>query len=127
MALPGPTSVDVSTFFASTEPFEAVSCTDDSIANTVWFKFTPDQTMEVVATTQGSNFPTFIGLYNEPRTPLAGPTGAEATECSQSYWDGARVGPVTLQAGRTYYFQVGTQGNEGGRVHFSLAESVPDP
>ena len=109
-ALPFTASLDVSS--ATLEPDEPQYCgfTD----RTVWYTFTPSETMIVFADPLGS-FSTIVNIFEAFESGI---TGLVPVQCV------VEGGPATFQAqaGKTYYIQVGARVGEVGAVQFSLSK-----
>lgn len=112
-ALPFSDSVDITG--ATTESGEPQFCT---APNSVWYSFTPTFDGAVRADTVGSMFgDTNLIVYQ------AGGSGIGdliMLQCASGEPASFRV-----QAGITYYFQVGTSFSIGGELHLNLQESFP--
>ena len=106
---------DVDTTAASVEAGEPTLCTPPASEKTAWYAYTPSSSGSVSARVTSAPAPTGIAVY----------TGGALTNLSNL---GCQYGfPLTIHvdAGTTYYFQVGTFGQYGGELHFVL--EVPPP
>lgn len=84
--------------------------------HTVWFKFTPDTDMRLMARVRGKKTYAVVSVWTGERGNLT------SVECN----DYRPI--VEAEAGTTYYFMVGTYGNRrGGEIKFRLAEAPPPP
>jgi hypothetical protein len=92
-----------------------------SASRTVWYRFTPETTQFIRADTAGSDFDTALAVYSGTSAD-----SLESLACSDDV-DGlqARV-DVTLEAGTTYYFQVGGFSGDTGSLVFNL-KALPGP
>jgi hypothetical protein len=112
-----PFSAALNTRGATAAPDDpAPSCTGPLNA-TVWFSFTPDETLRVEVDAAGSNYPVHLAAYT-------GSPGALAeAQCSFSLFP-----PISfiVQGGQTYYFMVGTQAFAGGDLNFNVRR-IPPP
>lgn len=115
-------------------PFQAAMATNDATAATddpttchnngsVWFSFTPDHDVVVVADTFGSDYDTVLSAYTGSRgslNPVPGGCSDDAGGTAQSRFQ------LTATAGTTYHFLAGrccgNGGSGGGNLTFSLAE-----
>lgn len=92
-----------------TDPTDVPSCIDSTIpfTNTVWYKFTPTVPTLLQLDTSGSNYDTFIAVYNG--------TPSKTTEigCNQDFFDVLAFLAVELDPqpeNAPYYILVGLQG-----------------
>jgi hypothetical protein len=110
-ALPYVTTVDVRD---ATRADDDPSCR--RTGHTVWFKFTPDTDMRLIARVSGRRVAEWISVWKGERGALS------AVECGD-------YRPIfEAEAGTTYYFMVGTYRNRrGGDIRFRLAEAPPPP
>ncbi len=91
-----------------------------SNTKTVWYRYTPVRTRTIIATTAGSNFDTVIGVY----------TGSSVASLALETCNDDR-GPssvtskvmLTVQAGTTYYFQLGGFSFNSGQLVFRLKKA----
>jgi hypothetical protein len=113
-------------FNATVDITEATNESDEpqncySMPNTVWYSFTPTETILVRADTQGSIISNNLNVYKASGSGIFGlnlvPSG-----CTAYY------GPVTFlaEAGQTYYLQAGGINGEVGTVKVNL-EQIPPP
>ena len=102
---------------ATTEPNEQQWCA--LMERTVWYSFTPAETMLVQADTEGSSVASQMTIY---RAFGPGIGGLSVIACPGTF------NPVTLilEAGQTYYFQVGATDGQTGDIQIHL-EPVPPP
>ena len=117
------TSADVVTslpFSTTTDISDATSESNESqycyfMERTVWYSFTPAETMRVHADTFGSGINGNVTIF---RAAGPGISDLQFLNCS-----GPSSSPIfTAEAGLTYYFQVGAAFGEMGNVQFNLAE-----
>jgi 5-hydroxyisourate hydrolase-like protein (transthyretin family) len=111
-AIPFAATLDVSE--ATLEANEPQNCTPSD--RTVWYSFVPSATMTLVADARlGSG-----GTINIYRATGSGITSLEPVQCVSS------GGAITflVEAGQTYYLQVGAPAGEPGNVQFSLSQLV---
>jgi PKD repeat protein len=109
-----PFSDGVDTSGASIEPSEPGLCTPPTSGKTVWYAYTPDAGRTVIATV-GAPEPYGLAVYTG--SSLAGLTQAA---CQYGFPLSVRV-----QAGTTYYFQLGLSGNRGAQLQFNLDVAPP--
>jgi len=111
MSLPFSASTDITD--ATIEPGEQQICY--SMDRTVWYSFTPTETMAVRADTQGSIINGNVNIYLAVGSGIA---DLQFLNCS-----GPSGSPMfTVEAGQKYYFQVGAASGEIGTVQFNLTE-----
>jgi PKD repeat protein len=111
-ALPFHSSVDTSG--ATVEPGEPSLCTPPASEKTVWYVYTPTVSRSVIATI-GAPEPYGIAVY----------TGSSLAGLTQL---GCQYGfplAVQVQAGTTYYFQLGLSGGRGAQLQFNLDVAPP--
>lgn len=110
-----PFGQDVDTTAASVEGGEPALCTPPQSERTVWYAYTPASNGSVTAKVTSAPAPTGIAVYTG--NAIGGLTSAG---CQYGF-------PLTIHvdAGVTYYFQVGTFGQYGGQLHVVL--EVPPP
>jgi hypothetical protein len=85
--------------------------------HTVWYKFTPDTDIRLLAGARSRRTPVVVSAWTEENGVLV-----EAVDCD----DYRPI--VDATAGTTYYFMVGTYNNRrGGEVRFRLSEAPPPP
>jgi hypothetical protein len=113
-SIPFSATIDVTD--AWTEPNEPQYCL--GMNKTVWYAFTPMETMAVRADTQGSSIGANLNVYQ--------PYGSQIFEqnligCT------ANAGTVSFvaEAGQTYYLQVGSNSVQGGTVQINLQPAFP--
>ena len=91
------------------------TCADRSFTKTIWFVYTPTANGAVIAALEGWN-----------QQVLAVYTGGTLRDLSQAAclraWGST---PITVQAGVTYYFQVGDNYGYGGPITFRLNAAPP--
>jgi len=94
-------------------------CGDISIGSTVWYHFAPEQDIDLVADTFGSDFDTVLAIYQRP----ADTDGLELVGCNDesSQSSQSRV-TIRAKSGETYYLQVGGFGGQTGSLVFNLRE-----
>jgi len=99
-----PTVIPSMPFTVSENVTNATTATDDPFcagrSQTVWFAFTPTQSMRIEANTFGSNYDTTLSVYTGTRGSL---TQLACNDDSQSLQSRIRFNAV---AGTTYYFMV---------------------
>ncbi len=99
------------------------SCAFGSIANSVWFSFTPCEDMLLAANTTGSEFDTVLAVWTEQ-----GVFGLGEVACVSvfSFPPGSSLGFEAI-AGQTYYFQVAGASfdTQAGKVAFNLDVGFP--
>jgi hypothetical protein len=126
-ALPFSDAVDTK---AATTQFgePASNCAYEGVASSVWYRFTPAADTLVVADTDGSDFPTAIGVWTDSKFGLA------PVACSRGAFFGGPVAEAIgaklafeAEAGRNYFFQVSgfRFGPSSGDLAFSLEVGVP--
>ena len=109
-----PFQASVNTSGASIEPGEPSLCTPPASEKTVWYAYTPTESRSVIATI-GAPEPYGIAVY--VGSSLAGLTRL-----------GCQYGfplAVQLQAGTTYYFQLGLSDGRGAQLQFNLDVAPP--
>ena len=112
-------SVHATTDEATLEVGEPVPSCAPSAGKTVWYSFTPAVSRKFSASTTGSDFDTFIAVY----------TGADLASLVQLKCNDNATGVQTskfgihLQAGTTYYFQVGGASGAGGSLVFRVKKA----
>src|SRR5437870_4007545 len=113
------------TIVATTETGERLDCTGLVIGRTVWYNFTPSETVTVTVDTLGSDFDTVLAVYTGPDVSTAtqltcNDDASVATTTSQVQFLGA---PATI-----YRTQVGGFNGESGNmtVHVSQQAVVTD-
>lgn len=106
-----PTTSGVDTTAATLEANEPQLCTPPSSQRTAWYSFTPSAGGSITATAPGSPFPVGIGAYTGSSLG-----SLESKACQYGF-------PLTIHvdAGVTYYFQVGHSGSSGAPMQFRLA------
>ena len=109
-SLPFSETVDITN--ATNEPNEPQNCY--SMPNTVWYSFTPTETIGVRVDIQGSAISSNMNVYSTSNLSFLG--------CTIYY------GPITFlaEAEQTYYFQAGGINGEVGSIQINL-EQVPPP
>lgn len=97
---------------ATMEPGEPTS-TCNTVTKSVWYSYTPTETMSVTARFTGYNY------YNTVFTVF---TGSSLSDLNRVACDSYYPGPLTFRvsAGQTYYLQLGTSSSSTGSVSFSL-------
>lgn len=119
--------VDQLPFTTSTSTAEATTTADDptncSYNGSVWYSFTPDQDMTVVADTAGSDYDTVLSAYTGSRGSLT----LEPNACNDD-WAGpqSRIA-FAATAGTVYHFMVATCCGSGSNLTFSVAATPPPP
>jgi ribosomal protein S28E/S33 len=85
-----------------------------SVANSVWYAFTPSETMSITAR---------VNQWDSILTVFTGSSLTNLTQVDCSIYQS----PIPFQAvaGQTYYFQVGVRYGVGMTIDFSLALSPP--
>ena len=102
--------------FQAAEPFASCGYFTD---HTVWYRFVPTTTRTVVASTVGSDFDTVLAVY-------AGTTidSLESIACNDDRGvDALSKVKFTMQAGLTYYFQIGGYNHGAGSLTFSFRKA----
>jgi len=117
ITLPFSAVVDITE--AGVETDEPQSCSYNE--RTVWYFFTPSESMTVRLDIQGSSIPALVGIY---RAESPGITGLYNQQCADFY--SYPVSNIPMQAGFTYYFQVGAISGAIGTVQIDL-ERIPPP
>jgi hypothetical protein len=113
-SVPFNASVDITD--AGTEPNEPQPCY--FMPNTVWYSFTPAQTMTLRANTLGSSINGNVHIYRSTGTGIS---GLQFLNCS-----GPGGSPSFLaEAGQTYYLQVGAAFGEIGTINVNLVPTIP--
>jgi PKD domain len=93
------------------------SCVFPPMARTMWFAFTPDESMSLTASIASGSFASGIVAYT-------GDSLGSLTEVGCVFVAGQLV--MNVDAGTTYWFQVGGRSTESGLLAFQVAET-PDP
>lgn len=114
-----PFSITVDITEASVEADESTSCGYNS--GTVWYMFTPAESMTVKMDIQGSAIAALVGVY---RAESPGITGLYNQQCADIY--SYPVSNIAMEGGFTYYFQVGSISAAVGNVQVNL-ERIPPP
>jgi PKD repeat protein len=116
-SLPFSDSVEISA--ATTEPGEPSSCGPTN--QTIWYSFTPSSDVAVRADTSGSDFtPNELGLYQQVGSGFS----LALIGC---VFDGNPI-QVLIEAGNTYYFQVGSfTGGASGNLRLNVQAPPPPP
>jgi PKD domain len=111
-----PTTSSVDTTAATLEANEPQLCTPPASQRTAWYSFTPSTSGSVTATIPTSQLPAAVGAYVGPALG-----SLELKGCQYG-------SPLTIHidAGVTYYFQVGSFGTAGAPMQFRLAVA-PSP
>ena len=105
---------------ATIEPGEPLQCIVPSPEKSVWYSFTPASDMVLRADTGGSNFSSFLEVF-QSNGPGFG--GLQGIQCQ--FFGNALT--FTAVAGTTYYFQAAAFPlNSGGDLQFHLQE-IPAP
>lgn len=113
ISLPFSTTVDITD--ATSEPNEPLNCY--FMDATVWYSFTPTETMLLRANTLGSPIAGNVNIYSSSGT---GFTDLQFLNCS-----GPTGSPSFLaEAGQTYYLQVGSSSGEGGTINLNLKKAI---
>jgi hypothetical protein len=86
---------------------------------TVWYSFTPSQTVIVRTDTQGSAITNNMNVYQSFSPGINGLSILSCVGTNTSY-------TFLAEAGHTYYFQVGATGGQTGNIQINL-EQVPPP
>jgi hypothetical protein len=110
-----PFADNIDTTAATVQVGEPSLCTPPPSEKTAWYAYTPTSSGSVSASV-GANFaPMSVGAYTGSSL-----SGLTQVGCQYGY-------PLTIhvQAETTYYFQVGSFGQQGGPIQFNLA--VPPP
>lgn len=108
------TSVDITD--ATTEPNEPQFCY--FMPKTIWYSFTPAETVTLRANTFGSAVSGNVNIYRSSGT---GFSGLQFLNCS-----GPSSSPsFQAEAGQTYYLQVGSAFGEPGTVNLNLVQTNP--
>jgi PKD repeat protein len=99
---------------ATAEAGEPILCTPPASEKTVWYAFTPSSSGSVVATI-GAPEPYGIAVYVGSSL-----NALSSLDCHYGY-------PLALhvQAGTTYYFQLGLSGGRGSQLQFNLDVAPP--
>jgi hypothetical protein len=85
---------------ATLQPGEPTSIAGKSGGNSVWFSFTPANTMQVSLNTDGSDFNTLLGVYR-------GNSVSSLTSVASNYTAGGESSvSFVAQAGQTYYIAI---------------------
>ena len=113
-SLPFTTTVDITD--ATLEPDEPQQCI--FMDTTVWYSFTPIQTMVVSANTQGTVINNNLNVY---RSSGSGINNLIFVQCA-----GESSGGFVAEAGQTYYLQVGSLNGQIGNIQVNL-EQIPPP
>jgi len=111
--LPFTATVDITN--ATNEPSEQQNCY--SMDRTVWYSFTPTETMLIRANTQGSTVSGIVSIYY-----ASGPVISDLQFLGCSSPDGSPT--FIVEANQTYYLQVGAAFGEVGNIQINL-EQVP--
>ena len=115
-SLPFSAAVDITE--ASIELNEPQICY--TMQNTVWYAFTPVETMVIRANVDGSAINTNLSIYHA--------SGSEISDLT--FWGCTSTGYTpsvfTAEAGQTYYLQAGSIYGETGTVQINL-EQIPPP
>jgi PKD repeat protein len=111
-----PFSDSIDTTAASVETGEPSLCTTPPPAQkTAWYRFTPTASGSVSASVSATFAPVAVAVYT-------GTSVGSLTPLACGY---AQAVTIHVDAGRTYSFQVGSFGSQGGPLQFNLA--VPPP
>lgn len=114
-SLPFSTAADITD--ATTEPDEQQICY--SMDRTVWYSFTPTETMRVRADTQGGAINGNVNIYHA--------SGSGISDLQFLSCTGPDGSPTFIaEANQTYYLQAGSALGEVGNIQINL-EQVPPP
>jgi hypothetical protein len=109
--LPYDKTVDVT---SATQASDDPKCRDTG--HTVWFKFTPETDMRLIARVSGKKVVEWVSVWTGERGALAEVVCGDYRPLFEA------------SAGTTYYFMVGTYRNRrGGDIRFRLSEAPPPP
>lgn len=112
-ALPFTTIVDITD--AGVEPNEPQSCFGTD--RTVWYSFTPSQTISVRITRGGSTSFSNLSVFSS--------TGPNISDLSLLWCPLYNVAPLTLEAGQTYYIQAAAYPGEVGTIQINMEQLFP--
>lgn len=109
----GSVSTVASTFGATIENGEPLCQNNEG--KTVWYRYVPGRTRTVIANTFGSDFDTILTVYSG--TELGALNGLV---CNDDFTTLQSKVKLTVEAGTTYYFQVGGYVGSSGSLSFQL-------
>ena len=116
-----PYSNSVTNTEATTEPGEPLQCIVPSPERTVWYSITPTADMVLRADTSGSNFSSFLEVFQSSGSGFGGLSGLQC-----QFFGSPLV--FSASAGTTYYFQAAAfPFSGGGNLQFHLQEIPPPP
>lgn len=113
-SLPFTATVDITD--ATYEFSEPQNCYN--MLRTVWYSFTPTETMTLRADTLGSPINGNVNIY---RSTGPGFSGLQFLNCSGP----TNSASFLAEAGQTYYLQVGSSSGQTGIVNVNLVQAVP--
>jgi PKD domain-containing protein len=116
-SMPFSTAADITT--AGNESNEPQNCS--SMPNTVWYSFTPTETMMIQAYTQGGNFDTNMNVYHAG----SGVSDLQFLLCSSYGRSNGTPFNFLAEAGQTYYLQVGGINGGLGTIQVNLKQVFP--
>jgi hypothetical protein len=108
----------MSTLTATVEADESFGGCGYNVDQTVWYRYTPTRTRTVVANTVGSDFDTVLTVWTG--TDLL---SLEQVTCNDDRGDLLSRVKFTMQAGVTYYFQIGGYGGSSGNLTFNFRKA----
>ena len=109
----------VSTVNTSLQDVEPGSSCSDAVGHTVWYRYVPTTDRTVVASTVGSDFDTVLTVWNGTEI-----NSLESIACNDDRGVDlqSRV-KFTMQAGLTYYFQIGGYHGDSGNLTFNFRKA----
>ncbi|MCI0777511.1 MAG: dockerin type I repeat-containing protein [Chloroflexi bacterium] len=122
-----PYSEELNTGAATREPGESAPCLNTLFGGgseaTVWYTYTPEEDMVLIADAAGTDFRVFINVFAEVQGDL------ELLRCGMLGPSGELRLGVKVEAGDRYYLQVGGVrfGLEFGTLALELKAGVPPP
>ena len=109
----------VSTVNTSLQDVEPGTGCSSGVGHTVWYRYVPTATRNLVANTHGSDFDTVLTVWSG--TDIA---SLEFVECNDDRGlDLQSRVKFTAQAGLTYYFQIGGYHGDSGSLTFKLRKA----
>jgi hypothetical protein len=110
-----PTSIDVSTLTATTQPGEPHGSCSHATGQTLWYRYTATNSKSIKVDTLESSFESLATIY----------TGNSLKHLSQVAC--GQVAQFTGHAGTTYWIQLGGYDGESGELRATIARGTPPP